>query len=110
MSILNTRELDWNIHNEVLMRTLEGQQEALKDEFMKFLIPFRGLPINEYTLNQLYWTFEKFKEHVMSKYAFSARLMNIRLKQHGITPTITGDFEYATPMSLNYKALHFSIS
>ena len=110
MSILNVHDIEWDAHNSVLIKTLEGRQELMKEEFKDFLNQFRGRPIDEYILNEFRWGMDKFIEHVASKYAFNCKLYNLMINKSGIVPVITGTFEYATPMSLVYKPVHFSIA
>lgn len=110
MSILNVRDIEWNAHQGALIKTLEGRQELMKEEFKDFLNRFGGRPIDEYILNEFRWEMDKFMEHVASKYAFNCKLYNLMIDKSGIVPVITGTFEYAMPMSLTYTPIHFSLA
>lgn len=110
MSILNVHDINRNVDEGILMKTPEGRETILKEEFKDFLNKFRGLPINDYTLTQITWELDRFMEHVTCKFAFNCQLRNLELDKSGIVPIITGTFEYAFPMSLTYIPLHFSIA
>lgn len=110
MSILNVHDINRNVDEGILMKTLEGREQVLKEDFKDFLNQFRGLPINDNTLHQISWEFDKFMTHVTCKFAFNCQLRNLELNRTGIVPIITGTFEYARPMSLTYTPLNFSIA
>lgn len=109
MSVLNTSELDRQVHTavreEVLMKTEEGREQLLHEEFAEGIGQFEGSPITVQTLYAIRVWCNNFGEHVNCKFG-----LNNQFRSWIAGDKIVGTFEYQPMRSVTYKQITFTLS
>lgn len=108
MSVLNIPELnnqvDKAVREKVLMKTAEGREQLLHEEFTEGLKQFEGWPITEQTLYTIKAWYSEFGEHVNCKFG-----LNNQFRSRIDGDKIVGSFDYQPMYSITYKSIVFSL-